>query len=288
MNERDLNPEERDEAEQPSELDRFISAELDGSAAGFDDVALDATNASNDPRYSERRDAMAEAARHIGTVVPLDEVTRTRLVRAALGAAAPSELVPRRRSTRRVPNWVVPAGSVAAAVALVAGIAVSINNGGLGGDDAKDAAVTTEEQSLAPTAAAGPGELVDYGDVSDPARLRAFVGRADDAAVGSMESAASDTSSEQSDAQYNDPDTVDAAASTTGAPNRSSADGFARATECLATLNPGGVEPTLTGTGRFDDRAVFIATAIEPDATLIFVFIADPCRIVDSQWLAHG
>lgn len=152
------------------------------------------------PRPPDRDPQTAE----ILAVAPLDEVTRARLVRTALGATSsagdPGVGDPGGRGdpTRRAPGWRRPVALVAGAAALLVGLAVGVAVLAPQGPD--DTTATATGRSLVPTtagvapaggadvatpeadrgaiaAAPAPGDPValddlgDLGDVSTPTRL---------------------------------------------------------------------------------------------------------------------
>lgn len=295
MNDHDANANSSSDAERARALDIWLSAAIDDALADLD-VAVPTD--PDTPEIAARRAWLAKAAGRIGAVPPLDQLSRARLVGVALEAlddtplpvpasaestdpvaSEAADLVPLRRAVRKVPRWLVPVGSAAAAIALIAGVAVSLGNGDLGGDDTVDSAAAELDAGARPDIEANAGQLPDYGDLSDPSTLRGILGGSNEAGRAGIESA-----------PLGDPsNTVGKSTASTVArpPLTDIAADASQAEACLADLNPGGVVPTLVGTGTFEDQVVAVASAVEADATLVFVFPPENCTIVDFQLLAN-
>jgi hypothetical protein len=293
MNDRDPNAAPNADADHARALDLWLSADFDDALADLD---VPAPTDPDAPEIAARRTLLAEAAGRIGSVPPLDQLSRARLVGAALAAlddtpfavpappesvdplaAEAADLVPLHRSVRNVPRWLVPVGSAAAAIALVAGVAVSIGTGDRGGDNTVDSAAAELAEGTGADLEADAGQLPDYGDLSDPSTLRGILGPSSEAGIAGVETAP----------LGDPPNTVGKATASTVAPLPDLATDTSQAEACLADLNPGGVVPTLVGTGTFEDRFVAVALAVEADATLVFVFPPADCTIVDFQLLAN-
>jgi hypothetical protein len=147
--------------------DELLSALLDGDTEAADAAAhLRACDrcAGRQAELAGAREALA-----IAPVEPLDELTRRRLVAAALAAAdgapaAESAATPigRSRWARRHPALI---GSAAAVVlALLVGVPFVLDNGGPGGGETLTA--------LAPSQESASSFLGDLGDLSERDRLR--------------------------------------------------------------------------------------------------------------------
>jgi hypothetical protein len=167
----------------PELLDELLSAQLDGDLdAAARDLGIDPATARSriaaTPGADDRRDAL-DAARAAVAVPPLDADRRDALLRGASGTGAGDELATRRARHR----WVLSprlAAAAAAVVAVVGVVGLTLDRGG--GDDAGDAARPATLDGAADEGVAGAdaraGALaapVDFGDVTDPAALRARV-----------------------------------------------------------------------------------------------------------------
>jgi hypothetical protein len=128
-----------------SEADELASALLDGEGTAAERARAD------EPDVARRVAELEAVARLVATPVePVDELARSRAVRAALAAAAPAV------APRRVPAWLAPAAAVIVVLAGV-GLFVAVLAGG--SDDADEAATSGADTATEATALAeGGGE----------------------------------------------------------------------------------------------------------------------------------
>ena len=280
-------------------IDELLSAHLDGELEaarqelGVTDAEV-AVVASDSGR--DRTEALARAARAIGQIERLDELTRARLVRSALATehaapaavhpsmppqtsprmptAPPDELTPRRA---RKKGWAASVGAAAAAIALLAGIGVALQNGGDGRNDDRAALAEPGDES-----SSAPGALDDYGELSDPARLRELL----EGSASALDSAGGAESDSDGKASYDD--TSAAAPSADAASTTVETGRDADPAACLAPLNPGGPVPALVGSATFEGAPALVAVLELSDRTLAWVLAADDCRILAAQSLAKS
>ncbi|MCU1430091.1 MAG: hypothetical protein JWL83_4091 [Actinomycetia bacterium] len=151
----------------PEAVDELLSARADGEfdAAARDlgmtpldaQARLDAT-----PGARERERALVAARDAIADAPPLDDVTRRRLVQRAAAPVVPARVLGARRSGR----WLVPAGGIAAAIALVIGVVALAHSSGSGA-----------KASSANASATAPTQHVTEasGQINSAADLRRFV-----------------------------------------------------------------------------------------------------------------
>ncbi len=275
--------------------DELLSARLDGE---LDDAIaeLAPTEAELDAldgvASTARARSLAAAGAALAPVGPLDDLTRARLVRAAVAAATTpavdADLTPTgvaRRRDRRVVTF----GAVAASIALVAGVAFAL--GGPLDDGADD--VAESNTGANESAATDLGALLDLGTVDDPAQLR---DRLVDRLGGDSATLPGDAAQPE---RYDD--SAPAVSSTLAASSVSADDGAAAAeradadsltgaasisdpASCLAHLNPGGPAPTLIGTATFQGIPAFVATIEGATRTQAWVFAGD-CTLLNFQSL---
>lgn len=275
----------------PERIDELLSARLDGEFAGaIADLAPTAVEleALDAAPGADRAGALAAAAARLRDVEPLDQLTRARLVHAALAADAPqgdtADLTPIKTTWRR--GRLAPFGAVAAAVALVAGVAFAIG----GPLDASNDNLAESSDAPGASAATDLGALIDLGSIDDPAQLRDLLSAEPmtdsarpelgvDGAPAVSTTAASTRSAEESTAalddaaQYADNTVTDATSAAGSDP-----------TVCLAGLNPGGPPPVLIGTAVFQGTPAFVATLDGETRTQAWVFGAD-CTLLNFQSL---
>jgi hypothetical protein len=233
------------------------------SSDAIDDGAV--APATGDP---QRHAAMVAAAQAIGTVQALDELTRSRLVRGALSAldsAQPTSDRPVTAQARRSPRWLVPAGSVAAAAALLVGV---VSLAGNSNDPAVPAAESFDAQ-VAVSESDGPVELTDLGEVSDPARLRGLVTGDEIDGTGLS---AEEFGSESGRAPSGGPSAAGAAPIPTD--------------DCLRSIDSD-LDLALLGRATYQSEAAVVATAATPTATVVYVIGAN-CTILSSLQVATG
>jgi hypothetical protein len=170
-----MNPPKRPLSDR--DLDELLSADLDGeldrAAAAFGLSADEAREAVADPRAQARRAALAGAARLVAAPVELPPGTADRLVTEALAASREeNELdAARRRRERRADTArrvLVAAGSVAAVIAVIVGLA-HLSTTPSGSDSKASSAVPPTEST---TNAGAYDRSVAFGDVSTQQRLR--------------------------------------------------------------------------------------------------------------------
>jgi hypothetical protein len=228
-------------------LDERLSAGLDGHEPE-PATAPDATALARGRELAAARDLLA--------VPPprLDDITRARLLRAALDASPTSS----RTSGERASRWARPV-AVAAAVLAVVGLSgwglASLNHSS--SNNASSSRAATAET----TARSGP---VDLHEVSNPRVLKQRV-----------------------EAALNTPNAP--ATATTAAPNpaETTVPGSAKSgAECVATTSvPAGDTPELLGTATFHGAPALVVVAREPARTLIFVLARSDCRLLTYQFL---
>jgi hypothetical protein len=240
-----------------------------GSVAPLDQTSSDAIDVAGDAPSTvdaQRHAAMTAAAAAIGSVPPLDEVTRSRLVRAALAALVAVEpevdqWVPTR--ARRSTRWLVPVGSVAAAGALVVGVVAMAGNS----NDPAVPAARSSDQPVAVAESDGAPMSVDLGEVSDPAVLRRLV--ADDA---------SDATALSGESFTKGPIEVPTGGS------REAADVSIPSDDCLRSIDPD-LALVLLGTATYAGEPAVVATGRTPSATTVYVIGAE-CTILSSLQVA--
>ena len=266
----------------PARRDELLSAALDGAlvdAVGDLGVTPAEIAALDEVDARARQTDLRAAGRAIGTVPPLDELTRARLVRHAIEAAAvgaghealtPSRLSAQstaaRRSPQRSRRWLLPAASVAAAVALVGGIGVAFN------DDDRQVADQTELANEQFGDVQGPIAAIDYGEVDDVALRDLLAGKSVVAGASSRGSGESDPLTPETESGPAVPPIED--------PPNVTYD-TAAAAACLAELNPGGVLPQVIGVASVDGRDGLVAIADEPGRRSGWVVSTDvPCSVL--------
>ncbi len=242
----------------------------------IDDAGLDQALAAGPPEGvdSDRYAAMIAAASAIGSTPVLDDVTRARLVRGALAAldvgaqAMNDDAVPARSHVRtsRTQRWMVPIGAVAAAAALVIGVASLAGNSGDDPDApfAGSASVEVDDGGFAPDRL-----LPDLGDVTDPGVLRDLVlvdTKSDVTALGA--------------------ESAEGPLETPVSGGRESAPPLALpSSECLASLDPE-AEPVVIATATFNGAPAVVATSASATSMLVFV-LGGECTILSSLQIAN-
>jgi hypothetical protein len=290
----------------PDLVDELLSAELDGELAdaaadlGFTLEEVDARLAAT-PGVDTRR-AHLGRARAVLAVEPLPEETRAAFVARAVAEGPVDELSKRRR--RLLP---IISGSVAAALLVVVGV-TAISGGG-DDDDATSVADAGGELAEEPTAdegapayesdassddaAEGPqvaegtdnrGNLsfsadqpVQFGDVTDPAQLRAAARRAVTVYV--------EYSARVAETQEED---GDASPAPTSAPAAVSLDAsgsiLTKAAECLA--DQAGDDPVIVrGTGQYNGEPAEVLIVQREDDVFEALVLAADCTMLSSQFL---
>ncbi len=234
-------------------LDERLSAALDG-------VDLEPTSELDTAARERGRDLAAARDQLAVPAPPLDDVTRRRLLRAALDASTPSSRPAGERAWRRVRG-----GVVAAAVLAIIGFAGwGLSSLNLGSSNSKEsgAKAGSAETSAAPS---GP---VNLHDVSNPVVLKR---RAEAALRAASAPSASGTATTTTALNLNQ---------TTAVPRAPTA------AHCVASVPvPAGDTPLLLGTAAFHDTPAFVVVAREPTRTLVFVVARADCKLLTSQFL---
>lgn len=267
-----MNPNERDpDEDRASEVgsvdprDVRLSAELDGAAASATPgTALEpaSTGDGDDAHIVERRRELA-VARDLLAIPPppLDDITRRRLVRAAL-AEAPA-------ARRRDRSMLTRAGVAAAVLAVLVAGGVTLKAVTNSGNVFHTA--SGDKSSKAATASTGPaGSATDFRELSDPLVLRSRVERA----------------------LRDPPASTTAAAPLTGGENSTQGDTTAALKvplgNCAATVRvPAGATPTVLGDGTFHGAPAIVLVAHNGGRTLIFVVARADCRLLTSQFFGE-
>jgi hypothetical protein len=231
-------------------LDERLSAALDGEPTGPGSTPLDASAAERERDLAAARDLLAVPP------APLDDLTRRRLVRAALDASPTSS----RSSSERALRW-VRVGGVAAAVLAV----IALSGWGLASLNQSSSKKGSEtEAASGTTAPAGP---VDLNEVSNPDVLKRRV----EAALGVS---IAPTGPTPTTALPNPQPTTESGRGTKSVPR------------CVATVRvPAGDTPELLGTATFHGTPALVVVAREKSRTLIFVVATAGCRLLSFQFL---
>ena|SRR5690349_16564543 len=163
------------------QVDELLSAELDGE---FDAAAADAGLTPDDarrrldatPGVEARRNALAAARDQLAAVPELDELMEARLRAKAVKAAAEEHAsIDTARSRRRYRALSAVAG-IAAALALVAGVAVLMNKGGSSAKESSSASAAGPPTTTSGAAGAHAGFA--FGDAPDAHALAQSVASA--------------------------------------------------------------------------------------------------------------
>jgi hypothetical protein len=256
------SPTEPGAAEDPpvDPVDERLSARLDGESDPVaDEPPVDT------PRAEDRRRALA-AARDLLAIPPLpvDDVTRRRLLRTALGAAAPA-----RRSERDRQRW-NRLGAAAALLVVVVGGAVALTNLG-SGSDGRQASKSAATESATTTVGPKAPSATDLGEVSDPAVLRRRV----EAALRSRRQPSTTTLDSQN---FSGEKTTEdgLALSPTSAPSSCAAK--VRVPSSAST-------PTTLADASYKGAPAVVLVATDGPRTLVFVLATADCRLLTSQFL---
>ena len=283
----------------PATIDELISASLDGlldeAAADLgipnaEARALVAENPDRAAALSGARDLIAEPSH-------LDEVTRRRLVSAALSARRPLHGT---KTTRRH-RMMASAAGIAAGLLLLAGIGALF--AGLSGRDSGDQSTGRVARGTTDETAAALGAEADFGEVSDPAVLRHRLRkvRAPAPAATESETAQRRTGTDQqydpvpSEPRTGEPAVGDAPATTAGAEalggtsGRAGFDAASGSVDCVtplaAELEGVGV-PVLVATATFEDAPAGVLVLSDGDSLTAVVYSAVDCAILATQSLA--
>jgi hypothetical protein len=163
----------------PETVDALLSADLDGDLeAAARDLGLDASEArtrlAETPGVEARRIALTRARDLLASRPALEASLADRLVSAAI---APDEMaIARARRNRNERRWrvLVATGSIAAAVAVIVGIAsMGGNNASSKSSGALASGSTTPTENAQPVPSAAGGSGPDFGDVTRAEALRA-------------------------------------------------------------------------------------------------------------------
>jgi hypothetical protein len=241
-----------------ADTDEAVSAFVDGELADFAVARALSENQARLrleawPGFAARVAAFAAVRDHVGTVVPLDEVTVQRLVR---GTRDESLLPAPRRPRSRV---LVRIGVAAAVVVGVVAIGVALVT--RGGDPGPQASTASRGPRNVP--AAPRGFLGDLGDVTDPATLRALLGERASA-----------------------PPTARAAAPTPDAAKHEAADASgtssSRVDACAREI-AGGAPVRFRAVGTFAGAPAVVVGVRRAGRTIVFVVPPDRCTQVLSS-----
>ncbi|MGZ4688083.1 MAG: hypothetical protein ACXVKA_04320 [Acidimicrobiia bacterium] len=245
--------------------DEALSAVLDGELGAFaaERGRSEASVRAQLEEWPSFEARLAELERARGLVgdapPPLDDVTRRRLVRNALDAAADSSprVAPRSRSR----SWLTVVAVAAAGLLVVAGIGAGI--AAIGNRDSS----SEKSASSAATGATAPlrGDVGDLGDVTSPAALRALLDRRAAAAERGASTTAPAGSPPDADRQF-----------ANGAP---SAPATVSAAGCAQQL-AGTRDVTFSGTGTYQGAPVTIVGITEGGRTIVFVVSSTDCTRV--------
>lgn len=274
----------------PEHVDEVVSAALDGelhSAAlelGLDPAAVEAWLVSDPVAIARTRSFQSARSAVRSDATVLDELSRRRLVRAALDASPATPATTRRRRT----GGFVAAGA-AAAVAI--GVVVAAN-----GPSSSPSMVAKNAVERSSTAQIATPALADFGAIDDPNALVTSLrtqseGVASD--VGAQSVAPGAGRAVPGDA-LPDPHTSEAtgdptAQSGTATPNSASQQRPApssreldTATGCLASLpgSEGGRRPVLVARLVYRGTPALVATTPGTNHTTAWVFVADSCRLL--------
>jgi hypothetical protein len=234
-------------------LDERLSAALDGMWESGSDSGPGTESAPDDlaadTRALERSRALA-AARDLLAIPPppLDDLTRRRMVRAALAASPPSK----HRDLRWLSRVTVAAALLA--VVVMAGWALTTLD--------NTSSKSSGKVALSPATTAVK-ETLDLQDVSDPLVLERRVR----AALRSVSPAGA----------------PQIAGPTPTTPSGGRADALAR---CQPTVRvPAGVVPGILGTATYHGQPALVVVARDHSRTWIFVVASTDCRLLSSQFL---
>jgi hypothetical protein len=259
------NPDNPDETDEPvaavDPLDERLSAALDGNA----DPEPQPVDPSDEARVAARLRAL-EAGRDLLAIPPppLDDLTRRRMLRAAIAATGS-------RSKRRDLRWLNRTGIAAALLALVVLAGWGLKSLDVNSSESRSAGKAASSATTRPTAAA-PSVLPDLHEVSDPTVLER---RVEAALVAQERSGAAARLGTRKPA----PDTL---SSTTLGGNANEQD------VCVSTVPvPAGVTPGLLGTATFHDEPALVIVARDQSRTLVFVVARSDCRRLTSQLINH-
>jgi hypothetical protein len=236
-------------------LDERLSAELDGAAAP-ETTATEAPG--TDDAYADIRRRELASARDLLAIPPppLDDVTRRRLLRAALNEGSPAK-----RRDLHVLNRV---GVAAAVLAVVVAGALTLKAMGRSDNGSKAASKSADNKNASATTTAPTRYATDFGVLSDPQVLKSRVRKALRDAPGPTSAAPQRTEAS--------PDQADAAAKLPLG-------------NCDATVRvPAGARPTVLGNGTFNGAPAVVLVAHDGARTLIFVVATSDCRLLTSQF----
>jgi hypothetical protein len=257
-------PDKPDESDEPvaavDPLDERLSAALDGAA----DPAPPPVDHSDDARVAARLRAL-EAGRDLLAIPPppLDDLTRRRMLRAAIAATGS-------RSKRRDLRWINRTGIAAALLALVVLAGWGLKRLDVNSSGSRSSTKAASSATTRATAAA-PSVLPDLHEVSDPTVLERRV----EAALAQERSGAA----AQLDNRVPAPDTL---SSTTLGGNANEQE------VCVSKVPvPKGVTPGLLGTATFHDEPALVIVARDQSRTLVFVVARSDCRRLSSQLINH-
>jgi hypothetical protein len=281
----------------PDDVDTLLSAELDGEfESAARDLALSAAEARDrldaTPGVDERRHAITRARDLIATPPPLSSTLEDRLIATAM---APEDLATKReqrgerdraRTSRRI---FIAAGSVAAAIAVVVGVANMRSP-----DSAKSSANALRTGAGASNAkpALGSDLYVDFGDVTNDAGLEAQANRVllqQRRSVNGQAAApeANTTSTPKAAAASGATDTHGVSADKAPDTPAPMPPAFAvEAHSCVDTVRQRyaiSSEPAIVGTGTFSGTRVAILVFGRNDAAVAYILNPQTCALVRKQ-----
>jgi hypothetical protein len=244
-------------------LDERLSAALDGESVP---EPLDDDERTDDEHTGDRRRALAEARDLLAIPPPaLDDITRRRLLRAAVAEAPPGKA----RDARRLNQL----GAVAAVLAVVVAGGLAINALGSSSESGSKASskAAGDRAATATTAAPGAGSRaapLDLHDVSDPAVLKRRV-----------------TAALSTAAQFGATGDNKSPSSTTQTSKRSpDSDSVAR---CLPkiTVAKGATPARALADATYNGTPAVVATASSTSGTAVYVVSRSDCRLLTYQFL---
>jgi hypothetical protein len=264
-------PDPAEDAPAVDPLDERLSAELDGAAApdptGTDPTGTEASGDDDeqvDDVHTDGRRRELASARDLLSIPPppLDDVTRRRLLRAAL-----SEAPGARRRDLHALNRV---GVAAAVLAVVVAGGLTLKALTHSPNGVRTAAKSEADKSASATTNAATGTKRDFGEISDPQVLKRRV-------EASLKGAQAPTTGAPGNASTTVPRPTDSETSNL-------ASRFALG-KCDATIRvPAGATPTVLGDGTFDGVPATIIVAHDGGRTLIYVVARSDCRLLTSQF----
>ncbi len=258
------------------QVDELLSAELDGefdAAArdlGFDPADARARLTTDVPGIDDRRAALAAARDALAKPPPVDDLVMARVRAKAMKAAAVEHDAGQASRAHRLRRVSAVAGGLAAAVAVIAGLAFAMQGtNGSSNKSSNVAAPYAGARSSTPAAAAGAttgtAPTANFGIVTDVpalvAQARAQALSYDATSVAGSENAKTQNKRAGSDSVL-----------------------FARSCDGAATQLSGVPNPTLRGVATLSGKPVLVFL-FRKGADEIVVVLRDDCRLVTQQTL---